>query len=161
MPKHDENDLYSVAHLSRIYGCHRSVITKRIQDLLIEPAGERRKSPVYFIGDVSALIKPDRIEPEDDPNVLQDPTAMGPKDRKDWFLSEKTRIELEEHAGTLVPDSEVREEYARLAKSLVNLLDMLPDMLERDCGLDGATKRRCVEVIDEHRQTMYEAARDD
>ncbi|MBM0956484.1 DUF1441 family protein, partial [Escherichia coli] len=55
--------------------------------------------------------------------------------RKAWYQSERERLKFEQETAQLIPASDVRREFAIWAKAVVQVLETLPDILERDCGL--------------------------
>jgi hypothetical protein len=86
------------------------------------------------------------------------PEELPPKDRKDWYQGESERISIDREKGNLVPIEDVRREMAILAKALVNELDNIPDILERDCNLDGESRDRVQQILDAVRMQIFEAA---
>ncbi|HHY1073661.1 TPA: DUF1441 family protein, partial [Haemophilus influenzae] len=60
----------------------------------------------------------------------------------------------ERDTGELVPSFEVAQEMGFLAKAVVQSLDTLPDILERDCALTPAQLTRVIQVIDDVKSQM-------
>ncbi len=60
---------------------------------------------------------------------------MDAHERKAWYQSERERLKFEQETAQLIPASDVRREFAIWAKAVVQVLETLPDILERDCGL--------------------------
>ncbi|ENA7307278.1 DUF1441 family protein, partial [Escherichia coli] len=60
---------------------------------------------------------------------------MEPKERKDWYQSENERIKLEKEQRKLIPVDEVVIVYSSMRKAVVQVLETIPDVLERDCAL--------------------------
>jgi Protein of unknown function (DUF1441) len=58
--------------------------------------------------------------------------------------------------GRLIPTMQVEADMATLAKDLVRFLEILPDVLERDAGLNPEQIDRMHEEIDQARQKLYE-----
>ncbi|EQC3551272.1 DUF1441 family protein, partial [Escherichia coli] len=54
----------------------------------------------------------------------------------------------------LIPASDVRREFAIWAKAVVQVLETLPDILERDCGLQPAAVSRVQSIIDDLRDQI-------
>ncbi len=50
--------------------------------------------------------------------------------------------------------SDVRREFAIWAKAVVQVLETLPDILERDCGLQPAAVSRVQSIIDDLRDQI-------
>lgn len=84
-----------------------------------------------------------------------------PTDRKAWFQSERERLKFEIETSALIPASDVTREFATLAKAVVQVLETLPDILERDCGLQPLAVTRVQAIIDDLRdqiaQRVFEA----
>ena len=54
----------------------------------------------------------------------------------------------------MVPSFEVAQEMGFLAKAVVQSLDTLPDILERDCALTPTQLTRVIQVIDDVKSQM-------
>ncbi|EKG6215062.1 DUF1441 family protein [Salmonella enterica] len=100
--------------------------------------------------------------------ALPPPVAEGEMDaheRKAWYQSERERLKFEQETAQLIPASDVRREFAIWAKAVVQVLETLPDILERDCGLQPAAVSRVQSIIDDLRdqiaQRVTEAGSDD
>ena len=79
---------------------------------------------------------------------------MLPQDRKAWYQSERERLKFEQEVGELLPASEVAREYSALAKAMVQVLETLPDILERDCALTPTAVSRVQGIIDDLRDQI-------
>ena len=79
---------------------------------------------------------------------------MSPQDRKAWYQSENERLKFEREERELIPADEVSREFSILAKAVVQVLETLPDILERDCALTPAAVSRVQKVIDNLRDEM-------
>lgn len=79
---------------------------------------------------------------------------MSPQDRKAWYQSENERLKFEKEERDLIPAEEVAREYAHMAKAMVQVLETLPDILERDCALTPAAVTRVQGIIDDLRDEM-------
>ncbi len=86
-----------------------------------------------------------------------DPEAAGvsPKDRKDWYDSEKKKRELEIIDGLHVPSGEYELEISRVIKSMANFIEILPDRLEREAGLDPKQVIKVQNITDKERDNLY------
>ena len=69
---------------------------------------------------------------------LVDIDKMLPPDRKAWFQSERERLKFQQETGELIPASTVTREFSSMAKAVVQVLETLPDILERDCAMTPA-----------------------
>ncbi len=83
-----------------------------------------------------------------------DVDSLSPADRRAWFQSENERLKFEKEIGELIPASEVALEMSALAKTVVQALETLPDILERDCGLQPKDLIRVQQVTDDVRDQM-------
>ncbi|MBF5132717.1 DUF1441 family protein, partial [Escherichia coli] len=89
--------------------------------------------------------------------ALPPPVAEGEMDaheRKAWYQSERERLKFEQETVQLIPASDVRREFAIWAKAVVQVLETLPDILERDCGLQPAAVSRVQSIIDDLRDQI-------
>ena len=84
-----------------------------------------------------------------------DPAKLPPKDRLDWFRSERERLKLESEQQALLPAVEVESTMAKLCKAIAQTLDTLPDVVERDCALSGEAVAVMQRVIDEARESLF------
>lgn len=85
-----------------------------------------------------------------------DPNKMDPYRRKAHFDAELGKLEMERKSGDLIPRIEVEAEMSRVAKGVNHMLDTLPDVLERDCGLSGAALLKVEERTDALREEFAE-----
>jgi hypothetical protein len=143
---------WNLTKLSDALGLHRDTIRKRIQAAGVVPAGVRNNANIYALKDVARAVFSDLTTGD-----TQDPDQMLPTDRKAWFQSETERVKLEKELRQLIPADEAHREMAVLAKAVANGLDVIPDMLERDCGLNADAVMRVCDSIDVIRQQLYEA----
>ncbi|AFE60792.1 MULTISPECIES: DUF1441 family protein [Rahnella] len=145
---------WSVAKIAEAFGLNRGTVRKRLLDANTPIAGTVKGNPVYALKDVGPILFGTN-EP-DDPDELQNPNKMGPKDRKDWYQSENERIKLEESLKQLLPASEAHREMALLVKAISQVLDTWPDKLERDRGWRPEQIAEAQTVIDEMREVLAE-----
>ena len=86
--------------------------------------------------------------------MTADVDAMSPNDRRAFWQAENERLKYERETGELIPAYEVAQEMSILAKSVVQQLETLPDILERDAGLQPNALMRVQQVIDDIRDQM-------
>ncbi len=79
---------------------------------------------------------------------------MDAHERKAWYQSERERLKFEQETAQLIPASDVRREFAIWAKAVVQVLETLPDILERDCGLQPVAVSRVQSIIDDLRDQI-------
>lgn len=77
-------------------------------------------------------------------------------------LARRTEIEdrIRVKRGELMPRDEYCRDLAAVLKLLAVTLESLPDVLERDAGIDGGAVERCRQVIDGLREELYVRLRD-
>lgn len=143
---------WNLTKLSDALGLHRDTIRKRIQAAGVVPAGVRNNANIYALKDVARAVFSDLTTGD-----VQDPNSMIPTDRKAWYQSETERVKLEQELRHLIRAEEVSREMAILAKAVAGGLDVIPDILERECGLNANAIMKVSDSIDNIRQQLYEA----
>lgn len=135
----------NINQIAELIGMHRQTVSQRISGL--HPAiGSNSKLKLYLVSD---LIRQGLQE-----KMTADVDGMSPVDRRAWFQSENERLKFEMQMGELIPAFEVAQEISSLAKAVVQILDTLPDILERDTGLQPIALVRVQQVIDDIRDQM-------
>jgi Protein of unknown function (DUF1441) len=150
----------SISALAAEFGMDRKTISKRLGEAGIDPIGQVRSYDVYRLRDaVKALFRMpvERGCPSDgeDAGEASDPQRMLPTDRKAWFQSENERLKYERAKRHLIPDAEHEEGIADVIKTCVQVMDTLPDRLERECRLPPAAVAIVVKAIDGVRDDLY------
>lgn len=84
-----------------------------------------------------------------------DPEKMTPERRLKFYQAEQARDELMVSRRQLIPADEVERGTADLVKSMVSILETLPDILERDAGLSPRAAARVITTIDGFRNEAY------
>lgn len=143
---------WSVAKIAEAFGLNRGTVRKRLLDANTPIADTVRGNPVYALKDVGPILFGE-LESVD-PDGFQNPQRMGPKDRKDWYQSENERVKLEASLRQLIPVGEVHTEMALLVKSVAQLLDTWPDMLERKKSWSPELVNEAQSLADELRDLM-------
>jgi len=152
---HNIDDAYawSISRIAEAFGLDRRTVSAKIKEAHIEPAGIRKGHPTYLLKDIGPALFGNSVN--ELPPALINPALMMPKDRKDWYQSERERLKLEAELKELVPADEVARGYADLVKAVVNPLDSLIDELESKAGLSGDALDRVQIIIDGVREEMY------
>ncbi|MEB8638648.1 DUF1441 family protein [Cronobacter muytjensii] len=149
----------NINQIASLTGLHRQTVVSRLTSVPLAP-GSNAKLKLFSIVDILA----DLLNRTPDP-AQRKVDSMIPTDRKAWYQSERERIKLEAETSELIPASDVSREYSSMAKAVVTTLETLPDILERDCGLQPAAVARVQAIIDDMRdqlaQKIYEADTDD
>ena len=89
------------------------------------------------------------------PDSLNDPEAMDPKSRNDWFGSELKRVKLLEEQGELVRVEDMRVRIAAILKPIAQALETMPDILEIQASLSGPQVEIVQTVCDQTRESAY------
>lgn len=143
----------SLRRLAEEFGLSRDTVARRVKDAGVRPAAHLRSHPVYRLRDVAPLLV-DRAMYDAAGNV--DPDRLPPDKRRAWFQSERERIDVEMRAGLLVPALEHERDVARVLGAVVQLLETLPDVLERDESLSPPQVHRLQQILDAKRQELYD-----
>jgi len=136
---------FSLSVLAHGFGCSREHLRRKLDDARVAPSGERGGHPVYRLRDVVEAWGMDRT----------DTNKMDPVQRRAHYQAELEQLELETRKREVIPRIEVEQEQARVAKVITQMLDTLPDVLERDCGLAPAQVARVEERIDQVRMELH------
>lgn len=136
--------LVNVTQLSDLVGMNRNMVARRLRETVMDGGnGENLKQ--YELGKaLRVLILPS----------VQENGEMSPQDRRAWYQSENERLKFEKEERELIPADEVAREFSVLAKAVVQVLETLPDILERDCSLTPSAVSRVQDVIDDLRDEM-------
>lgn len=130
----DDFFCWSLTQLSREFGIARETVTRRLNDAGVMSAGVRRGHPVFRVGQAATAILMPQARPGE---AINDPDKMSPKERADWFKSENDRLKFERESGQAIDVNHSREQMAVIAKTGLQVLETLPDILERDFALDA------------------------
>lgn len=143
--------LWSKSALAKELNKDRRTIDKRLKD--IKPCGMSRGNPVW-----SLAVACKAIFAGEAPELVgeQDPDKMHPADRKAWMESELKRIELFEKKGQYIECEDYREDLAFSFKTLIQGIENLPDILERECNLNMQQFGRMQQAIDDLRDDLFE-----
>lgn len=145
---------WSVAKIAEAFGMDRKAVKRRLLEANIPVASTVRGNPVYALRNVGpALFGGGEIA---EAESIHDPALMDPKSRKDWYQSENERLKLEKEQRKLVPVDEVVFVYSSMRKAVVQVLETIPDILERDCGLTPQAVGTVQKSIDDLRYTLQE-----
>lgn len=135
----------NINQIAELTGLHRQTVSQRVAGL--NPAlGSNSKLKLYALRDLILTGLAEKMSADVD--------SLSPADRRAWFQSENERLKFEKEIGELIPASEVALEMSALAKTVVQVLETLPDILERDCGLQPKDSIRVQQVTDDVRDQM-------
>lgn len=116
----------------------------------IQQKGSRGRSWKFDLLEVAKW----RFSPSD--AEVSDPEKMPPERRLKFYQAEQARDELMVSRRQLIPADEVEVGTNALIKDLVCVLETLPDLLERDAGLDHRQTALVISQIDGFRNRAYE-----
>jgi hypothetical protein len=128
----DDFAKWSLNMLAHEFGVARETVQNRLASANIQPAGERRGFPVYRVGPSAKAILQLQMQSA---GFNNDPNTMSPQERSYWYKSENDRTKLEKEQGILVYAEDSRRAQAQIAKTGLQILETLPDILERDFNL--------------------------
>lgn len=148
----------SLASLAREFGSSRDTIQNRLAKAAVKPSGKRGGHPVYRLHEALPALADLAVS---EASADFDPEKLGAFERHAHYKAEHERLRLQQEMAQLVPQLEVEQEMARMAKIIVQRLETLPDKLERDLGLSGPVIECIEREIDAARNDMYAAIVDD
>lgn len=138
----------NINQLAAMTDLHRQTVAARLSNVPLAP-GSNPKLKLYSVLDILTVL----LTRTADPSLIEI-DKLQPQDRKAWFQAERERLKFEQETSQLIPSSDVSREYSSIAKAVVQVLETLPDILERDCGLQPAAVARVQSVIDDLRDQM-------
>lgn len=143
---------WSISRYHEILGLDRKLVARALG---VCPFTERNGIKVFHVRDAMPAIYKIVLGVSNLDGVL-DLSKLPPKARLDHFKAEREKIKLDLETKVLIPASDVESRLARVFKVLATVLDTLPDILERDCGLDSDKVTRLQEAIDSARESLYD-----
>ena len=135
----------NINQIAEVTGLHRQTVSQRVAGLT--PAiGSNSRLKLYPLRDLllSGLAE----------KMTADVDSLSPADRRAFWQAENERLKYERDTGELIPAFEVSQEMSALAKAVVQTLETLPDILERDCGLPTSAVIRLQQEIDDLRDQL-------
>lgn len=135
----------NINQIAELVGMHRQTVSQRLAGLT-PTSGSNSKLKLYLLSD---LIRSGLSE-----KMSTDVDSLAPVDRKAFWQAENERLKYERDTGELIPAFEVAQEMSALAKAVVQTLETLPDILERDAGLSPKALVRVQQIIDDIRDQM-------
>lgn len=141
----------NINQLAGITGVHRQTVALRLKN--VEPApSSNSKLKLYLVSDVLTELMV--------PTISASAEDMQPSDRLAHWKAENERIKFEQETGQLIPAEDVAREFSVMSKAVVQVLETLPDVLERDCALTPAAVARVQGVIDDLRDQIAQRVLD-
>ncbi|MDI3359767.1 DUF1441 family protein [Lelliottia sp. V89_10] len=143
-----KNFRLNINQIAAMTGLHRQTIASRLSNIPLAE-GSNQKLKLYSVLDILTVLLTRTADPS---QIKVD--EMLPPDRKAWFQSERERLKFEQETAQLIPAEDVRREFSLMAKAMVQVLETLPDILERDCGLQPGPVARVQSIIDDVRDQI-------
>lgn len=138
----------NINQLAAMTQLHRQTIVSRLSHVKPAP-GSNARLKLYAVPDILRELLSRAVAPE---TVEVD--KMLPPDRKAWFQSERERLKFQQEVGELIPADEVAREFSAMAKAVIQMLETLPDILERDCAMTPAAVAQVQSSIDDLRDQI-------
>ncbi|EFM95284.1 hypothetical protein appser10_21440 [Actinobacillus pleuropneumoniae serovar 10 str. D13039] len=86
--------------------------------------------------------------------MLADVDSMTPSDQLSYWRAKREELEYKKRTNELCEATEVALEMSAMAKAIVQQLETLPDILERDAGLPPKALIRVQELVDDFRDQL-------
>ncbi|HDR0641583.1 DUF1441 family protein [Pasteurella multocida] len=135
----------NINQIAEVTGLHRQTVSQRVAGLT--PAlGSNSKLKLYKLSDLLKMGLHEKMSADVD--------SLSPVERRAFWQAENERLKYERDTGELIPSFEVAQEMGFLAKAVIQQLETLPDILERDCGLQPSALVRVQQIIDDIRDQM-------
>ncbi|MFD1806424.1 DUF1441 family protein [Pasteurella oralis] len=135
----------NINQIAEVTGLHRQTVSQRVAGLT--PAlGSNSKLKLYKLSDLLKMGLHEKMSADVD--------SLSPVERRAFWQAENERLKYERDTGELIPSFEVAQEMSFLAKAVIQQLETLPDILERDCGLQSSALVRVQQIIDDIRDQM-------
>ncbi|MFT4463812.1 MAG: DUF1441 family protein [Sodalis sp. (in: enterobacteria)] len=140
-----------MTELSAAIGRDRKTVAAMVRSLpLAEGSSKTRK--YYRVQDLlMSLSAPQEI----------DVSAMTPAERRAHWQAENERLKYQQEMGQLLPAHEVKREFSSIAKAVVQVLETLTDILDRDCALSPTVIEQVQETINDLRDNITMRVRED
>ncbi len=148
---------WNITRIAEAFRLSRDTVRKRLREAGVQPATTQRNSPLYELAEVGPALFASTIG-SGECGGYASPDQMSPKERKDWFDSENSRLKYEKEKKQLVPDDEVAREMSALIKAVINPIDGMTDTLERKADLTPKQAEIVQREMDAIREQMYLAA---
>ena len=146
---------YNISQIGEMLGFGRNTVRKRLKQANVIPSGREGNADLYLLSEAGPAVF-ESAGTAGSSGSLVDPNLLKPGDRLSWYRSETERLKFEVETGQLCLAEKVRNEMANLTKPMLAELEILPDILERDCGLSPEVVVMIQEKIDDLRNSIAE-----
>lgn len=120
----------SLNKISQMAGISRETVQNRLNAAGVKAADIRDGFPVYDIWQAAEAILAPKVIVD-----YSDPEKLPPKERRDWYAGTLDKMRIEKEDGKLLDYSETKQIVAEIIKPALQMLDSIPDNLERDYNL--------------------------
>jgi hypothetical protein len=141
--------LLSIRQFADETGVDRETVAKRVKASSIAPAAKRGGHPVFRLRD---LLQAAYVTDEEG---ALDPDRLKPFERHAFYKAEREKLQLQVERAELVSSLEAEQKFAALFKAIAEFFDTLPDVLERDCGLNPMMLAKLEDRLDALREQLY------
>ncbi len=146
------------AELSEILGiAERTITSYQKNGLPIEIDGGRGQSNSYNTKEVIDWLIDWRMSKLSSPGVQAKYVFEEERARLTHHQANREALKEQEEEGELIPAEHVARQDAEKNKAFVQLIDQLPDILERDHGLPADVISQVVAGLDDFRNTCAQA----
>ncbi|MCF6459054.1 DUF1441 family protein [Pseudoalteromonas sp. MMG024] len=149
----DDAYLMNISSLSRAFDLHRDTVRKRLNAARVKPIKKIKSTDVYALADVGPALFGQEAKAEQDD--IHDPSKMAPKDRKDFFQSERERLKFETEIGELIPEPHYQLDLSETLKKVVSFFESMPDKMERKRVFKPEQLEQLETMSDEFRNELY------
>lgn len=137
---------FSITELADILRRDRKTVAGIVRPLEPTPDSSRTRKNYTVRTLLCALNNPQDL----------DVNQMTPAERRAHWQAENERLKYEQSTRHLIPAEECQDVYRKMVKATVMTLEMLPDLLERDCALTPQATSYVLKVIDDFRDYLHE-----
>lgn len=143
-------ELWSARMLEAEFGIARDTIMRKVQTAGLAADGERDTHAVWRLRNILPVILDiGKLDVPSATDALARVRAEAERQRMEF-----KELELGRERGRYVLADDVRTEMAGIVKKVTQMLDTLPDILERDASLPPKAVVRCQEVIADVRDQL-------
>ncbi|MBV1788622.1 DUF1441 family protein [Marinobacterium sp. D7] len=150
----DRDFEYNISAIGRMFDIHRSTLRKYILEEGVKPSTEKAGIPLYRLKDMAPVLER-YYESTAVSMHTGEPDLFLPRDRLHWFQSETERLKFLVTTGKVEDIHDVRRDMAVIVRQVANFFDSLPDILERDFGVDVKTLQEVQDSLDQVREELY------
>ena len=143
---------WSIEGMADTLSLDRRTIAKIIRDNNIEPTGTQAGNPVYDLGEV---VRAKEGAPQREPSI-PDEDDLTPNQRLIIFKAKNEELTYDLRCKELIEIKVFRSRIASLCKTMSSFLDILPETLERKCGLEPTHVTVMQEEIDQLRNQLVD-----